>query len=189
MAVSFAACTSLERQSHYNVRSSNWEGYLFNEKSFSTKMPKLHSHIMSFCTWQSLRLSMSIIKAWFNVLRCFSAKQKLNRHLLVTRIFHLAKEEILQSPLGTWITKVNFGPWDGGHALLTQGFVGIHFFSHVGGQGEHDKVSIFILTILIQMSTSNQVSAKWKAKRLWKKKNSITGLIVGIIYNAATCIS
>ena len=134
MAVSFAACTSLERQSHYNVRSSNWEGYLFNEKSFSTKMPKLHSHIMSFCTWQSLRLSMSIIKAWFNVLRCFSAKQKLNRHLLVTRIFHLAKEKILQSPLGTWITKVNFGPGDGGHTLLTQGFVGIFFFSHVGGQ-------------------------------------------------------
>ena len=78
----------------------------------------------------------------------------------MTRIFHLAKEKILQSPLGTWITKVNFGPSDGGHGLLTQGFVGIHFFSHVGGQGEHDKVSIFILTILIQMSTSNQVSAK-----------------------------
>ena len=127
MAVSFAACTSLERQSHYNVRSSNWEGYLFNEKSFSTKMPKLHNHIMPFCTWQSLRLFMSI-KAWFNVLRCFPTKPELNRHLLVTRIFHLAKEKILQSRLGSWITKVNFGPWDGGHALLTQGFVGIYFF-------------------------------------------------------------
>ena len=60
MAVSFAACKSLERQSHYNVQSSNCEGYLFNEKSFSIKMPKLHNHIMPFCTWQSLRLFMSI---------------------------------------------------------------------------------------------------------------------------------
>lgn len=109
MVVSFAACTSLEKQSHYNVQSSNWEGYLFNEKSFLTKMPKLHNHIMPFCTWQSLRLFMSI-KAWFNVLRCFPAKQKLNRHLLGTRIFHLANEKILQSPLGTWIKKLILEP-------------------------------------------------------------------------------
>ena len=95
----------------------------------------------------------------------------------------------MSSSVASWHLdkKVDFGPWDGGHVLLTQGIVGI-FFSYVGGQGEHDKVSIFIPTFLIQMSTSNQVSAKWKAKRLWKK-NSITGLTVGNIYNAAKCIS